>query len=110
MKVAYWSVTERRPILLGNAPSAWSFLAPGHGRQEIAALSQNIKGAKMEEVSSEVLLQLSIDELGEVLEELTGMELTDKQLLGMRQLIEISGSLEAALAVLDEIYPSSEAA
>lgn len=64
----------------------------------------------MEEVSSEVLLQLSIDEFGEVLEELTGMELTDKQLLGMRQLIEISGSLEAALAVLDEIYPSAEAA
>ncbi len=64
----------------------------------------------MEEVSSEVLLQLSIDELGEVLEELTGMELSDKQLLGMRQLIEISGSLEAALAVLDEVYPSSEAA
>lgn len=64
----------------------------------------------MEEVSSEVLLQLSIDELGEVLEELTGMELSDKQLLGMRQLIEISGSLEAALTVLDEIYPRSEAA
>lgn len=64
----------------------------------------------MEEVSSEVLLQLSIDELGEVLEELTGMELSDKQLMGMRQLIEISGSLEAALAVLDEIYPKSEAA
>lgn len=64
----------------------------------------------MEEVSSEVLLQLSIDELGEVLEELTGMELTDKQLAGMRQLIEISGSLEAALAVLDEVYPASEAA
>lgn len=64
----------------------------------------------MEEVSSEVLLQLSIDELGEVLEELTGLELSDKQLLGMRQLIEISGSLEAALAVLDEVYPSSEAA
>jgi hypothetical protein len=64
----------------------------------------------MEEVSSEILLQLSIDELGEVLEELTGLELTDKQLMGMRQLIEISGSLEAALAVLDEIYPSSEAA
>lgn len=64
----------------------------------------------MEEVSSEVLLQLSIDELGEVLEELTGMELSDKQLLGMRQLIELSGSLEAALAVLDEVYPSSEAA
>lgn len=64
----------------------------------------------MEEVSSEVLLQLSIDELGEVLEELTGLELTDQQLAGMRQLIEISGSLESALAVLDEIYPSSEAA
>ncbi len=64
----------------------------------------------MEEVSSEVLLQLSIDELGEVLEELTGMELTDKQLVGMRQLIEMTGSLEAALAVLDEIYPTSEAA
>lgn len=64
----------------------------------------------MDEVSSEVLLQLSLDELGEVLEELTGMELTDKQLMGMRQLIQISGSLEAALAVLDEIYPSSEAA
>ncbi len=64
----------------------------------------------MEEVSSEVLMQLSIDELGEVLEELTGLELTDKQLAGMRQLIQISGSLEAALAVLDEVYPSSEAA
>ena len=64
----------------------------------------------MDQVSSEVLLQLSIDELGEVLEELTGLELTDKQLIGMRQLIEITGSLEATLDVLDEIYPSSEAA
>lgn len=110
MQFAGCSVGARRPILLGDALCAWSSLAVGQGRQEIVALKQNNKGAKMEEVSSEVLLQLSIDELGEVLEELTGMELTDKQLMGMRQLIEISGSLEAALAVLDEVYPSSEAA
>jgi hypothetical protein len=64
----------------------------------------------MDEVSSEVLLQLSIDELGEVLEEFTGLELSDHQLKAMRQLIEASGSLEAALSVLDQAFPSSEAA
>lgn len=64
----------------------------------------------MEEASSELLLQLSIDELAEVLEEFTGVEFSDSQVAGMRKLIEIAGSLDGALALLDQLGPTAEAA
>ncbi len=64
----------------------------------------------MDEITNEVILQLSSDELGEVLEELTGVEFSDEQVLAMRQLIQAAGSLEAALDMLDDLGPSAEAA
>ncbi len=64
----------------------------------------------MDEISSETLLQLTVDELGEVLEELTGAVLNDHQIEVVRQLIETAGSLEAALDMLTDISPDAEAA
>lgn len=64
----------------------------------------------MDEISSELLLQLSVDELGEVLEEFLGIEFSDTQLSGMRQLIETAGSLEGAVELLEKLGPSAEAA
>ncbi|MGN6544621.1 MAG: hypothetical protein ACTHK7_06210 [Aureliella sp.] len=64
----------------------------------------------MDEISSELLLQLSADELAEVLEELTGEEFSDGQVEVVRQLLQSAGSLEGALELLGEIGPASEAA
>jgi hypothetical protein len=64
----------------------------------------------MEDNSVELLMQLSIDELAEVLEEFTGTELSDEQVASFRQLILAAGSLDGALGLLEELGPSAEAA
>ena len=64
----------------------------------------------MDENSVDVLMQLSVDELAEVLEEFTGLEFSDDQVATFRQLIEAAGSLEGALSLLDELGESAEAA
>lgn len=64
----------------------------------------------MDEISSELLLQLSADELAEVLEEFFGIELSDSQVTGMRQLLQTAGSLEGAIAILETLSSSAEAA
>ena len=64
----------------------------------------------MDENSNALLLQLSVDELAEVLEEFTGLELNDEQVLSFRELIQAAGSLEVALRMLDELAPDAEAA
>ena len=64
----------------------------------------------MDENSVELLLQLSVDELAEVLEEFTGVELSDEQVASFRQLIEAAGSLEQALGLLNELGSNAEAA
>lgn len=65
---------------------------------------------RVDEISSDLLLQLSIDELAEVLEELTGEDFSDAQVEGIRQLLQTAGSLEGAFEMLGEIGPASEAA
>jgi hypothetical protein len=57
----------------------------------------------MDDVSIDTVLQMSDDELAEVLEELTGIELEDQQIAGMRSLIQAAGSLDAALDLLDDM-------
>ncbi len=64
----------------------------------------------MDEINSQTLLQLTNDELAEVLEELTGLELSEAQVSALRRVIEAAGSLEAAWDLLNEIGPSAEAA
>lgn len=64
----------------------------------------------MDENSADLLMQLSVDELAEVLEEFTGAELNDDQVAVFRQLIEAAGSLEGALSLLEELGPDAEAA
>lgn len=64
----------------------------------------------MDENSVDLLMQLSIDELAEVLEEFTGIEFSDDQVASFRQLIEAAGSLEGALILLDELGPDAQAA
>lgn len=64
----------------------------------------------MDGISSDLLLQLSVDELAEVLEELTGEEFSDDQVEAVRQLLQAAGSLEGAFELLGEIGPTSEAA
>jgi len=64
----------------------------------------------VDEISSDLLLQLSTDELAEVLEELTGEEFSDGQVEVVRQMLQAAGSLEGAFELLGEIGPASEAA
>jgi hypothetical protein len=64
----------------------------------------------MDDSSIDVLMQLSVDELAEVLEEFTGAEFSDEQVGTFRQLIEVAGSLDGALGLLEELGPSAEAA
>ena len=64
----------------------------------------------VDEISSDLLLQLSTDELAEVLEELTGEEFSDGQVEVVRQMLQTAGSLEGAFELLGEIGPASEAA
>ena len=64
----------------------------------------------MDENSSELLMQLSVDELAEVLEEFTGLDLSDEQVLSFRELIQAAGSLDGALRMLSELAPDAEAA
>lgn len=64
----------------------------------------------MDEISSDLLLQLSVDELAEVLEELTGEDFSDAQVESIRQLLQTAGSLEGAFEMLGEVGPASEAA
>ena len=64
----------------------------------------------MDENSVDLWMQLSVDELAEVLEEFTGVELSDSQVLSFRQLIQAAGSVDDALAMLSELAPDAEAA
>jgi hypothetical protein len=64
----------------------------------------------VDEISSDLLLQLSVDELAEVLEELTGEDFSDAQVESIRQLLQTAGSLEGAFEMLGEVGPASEAA
>lgn len=64
----------------------------------------------MDDVSSETLIQLSPDELAEVLEELTGIEFDDQQVLAIQKLIETAGSLQAALDLLELVSPPDNGA
>lgn len=64
----------------------------------------------MEDISSETLSQLSLDELAEVLEELTGIEFDDSQAMAIQKLIEAAGSLQAALDMLEQINPDDHSA
>lgn len=64
----------------------------------------------MDEISVDVVLQMSDDELAEVLEEVAGVEFDDSQLPAMRALIRAAGSLEGAIDLLDEYSSGAEAA
>ena len=64
----------------------------------------------MDDNSCDLLMQLSVDELAEVLEEVTGLDLNDEQLLSFRELLQTAGSLDGALRLLSELASDAEAA
>jgi hypothetical protein len=82
-----------------------------HGdRQRIRTTIKVSQELSVDEISSELLLQLSVDELAEVLEEFLGIEFSDSQVSGMRQLLQTAGSLQGALELLEKLGPAAEAA
>jgi hypothetical protein len=91
------------------SPGIWVFDG-GPNMPKIKTAFRFSQELNMDEISSEVLLQLSADELGEVLEEFLGIELSDTQVAGMRQLLQTAGSLEGAIAMLETLSSSAEAA
>lgn len=64
----------------------------------------------MDDISIDLLLQMTDDELAEVLEELSGVEFEDAQMAPMRSLIQAAGSLEGALDLLEGLDQESRAA
>ncbi len=64
----------------------------------------------MDEVSIDLLLQMSDDELAEVLEELSGIEFPDDAMPSIRMLLKEAGSVDGVFELLDELDPPAEAA